>query len=149
MASVAERKFMEELMLLLNKPITVHMTSGKVYTGVLSGAEASTLSLCLTNARDESGTPMHKLFLNGQTISQIFTTERPFDLAALAERLEKVFPRMVNVMDEAGVIVVMGKIRISEKGILEGSGPAAERVQKVYDEFMREKKGSPQVNLSH
>jgi hypothetical protein len=32
----------------------------------------------------------------------------------------------------------MEKIRVTEKGIIEGSGPAAERVQKVYDEFMKD-----------
>jgi hypothetical protein len=46
---------------------------------------------------------------------------------------------MVKTVEEAGVIVVMDKIRITEKGIIEGSGPAAERVQRVYDEFMKER----------
>jgi hypothetical protein len=44
---------------------------------------------------------------------------------------------MVKLSEGAGVIVVMDRIRVSEKGILEGTGPAAERVQKVYDEFIR------------
>jgi hypothetical protein len=42
-------------------------------------------------------------------------------------------------MDDAGVILVMDRIRVNEKGIIEGSGPAAERVQRVFDEFIREK----------
>ena len=46
---------------------------------------------------------------------------------------------MVRVMDDAGVIVVMDRIRVNERGIIEGTGPAAERVQRVFDEFMREK----------
>jgi hypothetical protein len=33
----------------------------------------------------------------------------------------------------------MDRIRVNEKGIIEGSGPAAERVQRVFDEFIREK----------
>jgi hypothetical protein len=33
----------------------------------------------------------------------------------------------------------MDRIRVNEKGIIEGAGPAAERVQRVFDEFMREK----------
>ena len=45
---------------------------------------------------------------------------------------------MVKVSEGVGIIVVMDRIRVSEKGILEGTGPAAERVQKVYDEFLRE-----------
>ncbi|MGC8962021.1 MAG: Lsm family RNA-binding protein [Candidatus Bathyarchaeia archaeon] len=31
-------------------------------------------------------------------------------------------------------------MRVSESGILEGSGPAAERVRKVYEEFFKEHK---------
>jgi hypothetical protein len=48
---------------------------------------------------------------------------------------------MVNLYEEAGVIVVMDRIRVTEKGIAEGSGPAAERVKKVFDEFMKEQMG--------
>ena len=139
MASVAERKFMEELAILLQKTVTVQTSSGKSYTGILSGVDANTMNICLSNARDETGQPIHKLFLNGQTVLQILSVEKPFDLRSLAERLERVFPRMVKTIEEAGVIVVMDKIRITEKGIIEGSGPAAERVQKVYDEFMKER----------
>lgn len=87
---------------------------------------------------------MHKVFLNGKEIMQISSFEKPFDLQSLGDRLERVFPRMVRVMEDAGVIVVMDRIRVSEKGIIEGSGPAAERVQKVYEEFIREK-GRPQA----
>ena len=139
MASVAERKFMEELSILLQKNVTVQTASGKSYTGILSGVDANTMNICLSDARDETGQPIHKLFLNGQTVLQILSIEKPFDLRSLAERLERVFPRMVKTIEEAGVIVVMDKIRITEKGIVEGSGPAAERVQKVYDEFMKER----------
>ena len=68
----------------------------------------------------------------------MYSMEKPFDLQSLADRLERVFPRMVRVVEGAGVILIMDKIRLSEKGIIEGSGPAAERVQKVYEEFMKE-----------
>jgi small nuclear ribonucleoprotein (snRNP)-like protein len=129
---------MEELSLLLQKSVTVKTGSGKTYSGTLSGVDTRTMSLCLSEAKDETGVVVPKLFLMGGSISEILGVEKPFDLRSLAERLERVFPRMVKVVDEAGVIVVMEKIRLTEKGILEGSGPAAERVQKVYDEFMKE-----------
>ena len=111
MASVAERKFMEELSILLQKNVTVQTASGKSYTGILSGVDANTMNICLSDARDETGQPIHKLFLNGQTVLQILSIEKPFDLRSLAERLERVFPRMVKTIEEAGVIVVMDKIR--------------------------------------
>jgi hypothetical protein len=65
--------------------------------------------------------------------------EKSFDLQALADRLERVFPNLVRVVQEAGIIVVMDKIRVSEKGLVEGSGPAAERVKKVFGEFVKER----------
>lgn len=128
---------MEEITVLLQKVVTISTSSGKSYTGVLSGVDSHTLNICLTEAKDESGRLFHKLFLNGTGVAQIFSSEKPFDLQALAGRLERVFPRMVKTSEGAGVIVVMDRIRVSEKGIMEGSGPAAERVQKVYDEFIR------------
>lgn len=129
---------MEEITSLLQKAVAVSTTDGKNYTGILSGVDSHTLNICLTDAKDESGKLLHKLFLNGSKVAQIFSSEKPFNLQALADRLDRVFPRMVKVSEGAGVIVVMDRIRVSEKGILEGAGPAAERVQKVYDEFIRE-----------
>jgi small nuclear ribonucleoprotein (snRNP)-like protein len=129
---------MEEITSLLQKAVAVSTTDGKNYTGILSGVDSHTLNICLTDAKDESGKLLHKLFLNGGKVAQIFSSEKPFNLQALADRLDRVFPRMVKVSEGAGVIVVMDRIRVSEKGILEGAGPAAERVQKVYDEFIRE-----------
>jgi small nuclear ribonucleoprotein (snRNP)-like protein len=138
LSSVADRKFSEELALLLQKSIVVETNSGKRYTGILSGVDTDTLTLCISDCTDESGKTVHKLFITGRSIAQMYSVERPFALQALADRLERVFPRMVRVVEGAGVIVVMDKIRLSEKGLIEGSGPAAERVQKVYEEFMKE-----------
>ena len=70
----------------------------------------------------------------------ISSAEKPFDLKALANRLEKVFPTMVKLYDDKGFIWVMDKVKLTEKGVVEGSGPAADRVQKVYDTFMSEVK---------
>lgn len=137
MSSLPDRRFLEEITGLLQKVITVSTSEGKNYTGVLSGVDSHSFNLCLTDAKDESGRLVHKLFLNGSKVVQIFSSEKPFNLQALADRLERVFPRMVKLSEGAGIIVVMDRIRVSEKGIVEGTGPAAERVQKVYDEFIR------------
>jgi len=137
MSAVADRRFMEEIAGLLQKGVTVSTSNGKNYTGILSGVDSHSLNVCLSAAKDETGKVYHKLFLSGSSVTQIFSSEKPFDLQALADRLDRVFPRMVKVSEGAGIIVVMDRIRVSEKGILEGSGPAAERVQKVYEEFIR------------
>lgn len=138
MSTIAARKFFEELNALLQKKVNITTTTGKIYVGNLVGYDPETMSLCLADAKDESGNLLGRLFINGNIIIQIYTAEKLFDLQALADRLEKVFPTMVKRYPEASVIVVMDKIRVSEKGIMEGKGPAAERVQKVYDEFVKE-----------
>jgi len=137
MSSLPDRRFMEEIGGLLQKVVTVSTTDGKSYTGVLVGLDSHSLNVFLSEVKDESGHVVHRLLINGGRVSQIFSSEKPFNLQALADRLERVFPRMVKVSEGAGIIVVMDRIRVSEKGILEGTGPAAERVQKVYDEFIR------------
>ncbi len=136
--SVAQRKFFGEVAALIDKSVTVTTTNGKEYSGTLKGINPETLSLCLAEAKDKKGRTIHRAFLNGTVIAQIFAVEKPFDLKALAERLEKVFPRLIRLYEDKGFIWVMDKIKITENGIVEGKGPAAERVQKVYDQFLSE-----------
>ena len=136
--SVAQRKFFGEVSALLDKSVVVATVDGKSYSGTLIGINPDTLSLCLADARDEKGRTIHRVFLNGSVVAQIFAVERPFDLKALAERLEKVFPTLVRLYEDKGFIWVMDKIKVTENGVVEGTGPAAERVQKVYDQFLSE-----------
>jgi len=139
--SVAQRKYFTEVSALADKNVIVMTTSGKKFTGILTGINPDNLSLCLSEAKDDEGRILHRVFLNGNIVAQIFAVEKPFDLKALAERLEKVFPTMVRLYEDKGFIWVMDKVKLTEKGVVEGSGPAAERVQKVYDLFMGEVKG--------
>ena len=125
--------------MLVQKNIKVTTSTGNTYFGILSGVNSQTFNLCLNKAKDDSGNEIFKLFIPGRIIEKIESVDEPFDLQSLADRLERLFPRMVKIYEDAGVIVVMDKIRVSEKGIIEGSGPAAERVQRVYDEFIRDK----------
>ncbi|MDH5450145.1 MAG: Lsm family RNA-binding protein [Candidatus Bathyarchaeota archaeon] len=137
--SVAQRKFFGELAALLDKAVMVITNDKKEYTGTLIGIVPDTLNLCLADAKDEKRNILHRLFLNGNAVAKIFAIEKPFNLSALAERLEKVFPTMVRSYEDKGFIWVMDKVKVTEKGVVEGTGPAAERVQKVYDQFISEK----------
>lgn len=139
--SVAQRKFFGEIGILQDRLVIVVTTNGKSYTGSLVGINPDTLSLCLAEAKDEKGQAIHRVVLNGNVVAQILAIEKPFDLKALSERLEKVFPTMVKLYEDKGFIWVMDKIKVTEKGVVEGTGPAAERVQKVYDQFVSEAKG--------
>lgn len=138
--SVAERKFFGEVSALVDKPVRVLTTNGKSFDGTLLGVNPDTLSLCLSEARNEKGVVMHRIVLNGSVVAEVFAIEKPFDLRALADRLEKVFPRFVKLYEDQGFIMVMEKIKVTEKGVETSSGPAAERVQKVYDQFLSEMK---------
>jgi len=139
MADVGRRMFFEELSRILGQTVTVELTDNRIFIGEFEGFNPASMSICLTNTKNEEGNEIPLLFLNGNLVSKIYITEKPFDLAGLAARIEKVFPRMVKVYDNIGVIVVMDRIRVNANGILEGSGPAAQRVKKVYDEFMKGK----------
>jgi small nuclear ribonucleoprotein (snRNP)-like protein len=138
MAAVASRKFFEELGQLMEKAVRVEGTDGKVFDGVLMGYDSNSLSVCLGDVAGEQGTKIHRMFIYGQTISRVSASERPFNLAGLAERLERVFPNMIRIYHDAGVILVMDKIRVNESGVVEGSGPAADRVRDIYQRFINE-----------
>jgi len=138
---VAQRKFFTEVGALIDKVVMVVTMDGKSYTGSLVGINPDNLSLCLAEAKDEKGNVIHRVFLNGNVVAQILAIEKPFNLKALAERLEKVFPTLVKLYEDKGFIWVMDKVKVTEKGVIEGAGPAAERVQKVYDQFRSEAKG--------
>ena len=66
--------------------------------------------------------------------------EKPFDFKALAERLSRIFPGLVKIREDVGAIIVMDKIKVTQAGIEEGSGLAADRVKAIYDEFTKESK---------
>jgi small nuclear ribonucleoprotein (snRNP)-like protein len=141
LSEAAKRKFLIEISALVDKHVIVTTTAGKTFTGTMLGISPDNMSLTLSEAKDEEGRVLHRVFLNGNVVAQILSVEKPFDLRALADRLEKVFPTMVKLYEDKGFIWVMDKVKVTEKGVVEGSGPAAERVEKVYTSFMSEFKG--------
>jgi small nuclear ribonucleoprotein (snRNP)-like protein len=136
--SVAQRKYFTEVAALAEKNVAVTTTTGRTFVGTLIGINPDNLSLAIADARDETGKIMHRMFINGGIVAQISTADKPFDLKALAGRLEKVFPTMVKLYEDKGFIWVMDKVKLTDHGIAEGSGPAAERVQRVYEQFIAE-----------
>jgi len=140
--SAAERRFFAEISSLLDKRITVTTRDGKKLTGVLLGVHLNSLSLCLGDVKDESGNLIHRLILTGGNLAQIQVIEKPFDLKGLAERLEKVFPTLVRLYEDKGFIIVANKVKVTEEGVVEGTGSLAEKVQHIYEQFVRETKGS-------
>ena len=139
--STAERRFVIEVSSLVDKTVSVVTVDGKTYTGTLVGINPESLSLCLSDVKDQKGQTIPKIILSGSRVAEILSTEKPFDLRGLAERLERVFPRMVKLYEKEGFIWVMDRIKVTQEGVVEGTGPAAERAQRVYEQFVRETKG--------
>ena len=77
---MAQRKFFGEIGTLLDKLVMVVTMNGKSYTGTLVGISPDTLSLCLSEAKDEKGHVINRVVLNGSVVSQILAIEKPFDL---------------------------------------------------------------------
>ncbi len=139
--SVAERRYVNEVVSLVDRNIIVVTTDNKKYSGTLLGVNPENLSLVLGNVKDPEGNAIPKIVISGGLVAQILSIEKTFDLAGLAERLERVFPRMVKLYEKEGFIWIMDRVKVTEHGVIEGSGPAAERVQKVYTQFVSEAKG--------
>lgn len=127
-----------ELATLIGRQVTVTTTSQDEYRGMLLAASPDNLTVSLGDVQDSSGKRFYRVVLNGGIVAKIVVEKVLVDLRRLAERIERVFPKMVRLNEEAGVIIVMEKIRVDESGVIEGSGPAAERVGAIYREFVHE-----------
>lgn len=138
MAAVTGRKFFEELGQLVGKPVVIEDSQGNSYEGNLLGFDSQSMSVALGEVKGTKGTKYHRLVLTGNVIAKIMATDTPFNLTGLKERLERVFPNMVQYVPEAGVLIVMSKIRLNETGVIEGTGPSASRVQDIYNRFIQE-----------
>ena|SRR5271157_4502053 len=137
MSSMVFRRFGEELASFVGKPVLVETKDTKQYSGHLAAIDER-LNLVLDNVVG-AGEGVFKLVLNGDTVKEIKLVAKPFDLKGLAERLSRVFPGLVAERDDIGVIMVMEKVKVTEKGV-EGVGIAAERVKAIFDEYVRETK---------
>jgi len=139
--SMAQRRFNSEVAALIDTTVTVVTVDNKTYTGTLIGVNPENLNLVIANAENSESRVFPRIVISGNTVAQILSTQKAFDLRGLAERLERVFPRMVKLYEKEGFIWVMDRVKVTEKGVVEGSGPAAERVQRVYSQFLREMQG--------
>ncbi|HXG07791.1 MAG TPA: Lsm family RNA-binding protein [Nitrososphaera sp.] len=136
MAAVVTRKFGEETLQFLGKKVSVETSDNRIYNATLAGIDDK-LDIVLDNVEGQGIT---KMIINGAFVKEIKLMEKPFDFKALAERLSRVFPGLVKVREDVGAIIVMDKIKVTQSGVEEGSGLAADRVRAIFEEFMRETK---------
>jgi len=129
--------FNKELADLKGKYITVVTTTEKNFNGLLKAWNPDTFDLCLSNV-NEGKNSYFKVFLRGPIISEILISEQPFDLRGLASELQErlnLLEADVKVYDDARMIQVLNKVKVTEKGV-EGTGPVADRVRVVFEQFM-------------
>lgn len=138
MSAAASKRFAEEFAVMLDKLIRVTTSSGQSFEGKLAAYSPTDYGMWLSEARDSEGTAHLKLFISGGVVSTIELLEEGLDLEKLAERINRLFPNMVKYVKEANTVVVMDRIRVTADGVVEGAGPAAEKVQKIYEEFVSE-----------
>ncbi|MDI6814373.1 MAG: Lsm family RNA-binding protein [Desulfitobacteriaceae bacterium] len=139
-STAAGRRFTGELNGFLDKNVRAITVRGTAYDGKLVGFEPASMSLCLENA-SVGKEKYSRVILRGEAVSEILLKEEPFDMKGLSERLSKLFPNMVKYYEEAGFITVMEKIRVTAEGV-EGTGPMADRVKKVYSQYISEQSGA-------
>jgi len=134
MSALTIRKFYEEILQFVGKKVLIETSYDKNYSGTLSAIDER-LDTVLENVE---GHGILRIIINGSFVKEIKLLEKPFDLKGLADRLSRVFPGLVKIRDDVKAIIVMDKIKVTEYGIEEGSGLAADRVKSIYEEFMRE-----------
>lgn len=65
--------------------------------------------------------------------------QEQIDLKELAIRLDRTFPNLVTLSDSTNTITVMGRVKVTQEGVAEGSGPVADRVKTIFEEYVRDK----------
>jgi small nuclear ribonucleoprotein (snRNP)-like protein len=130
------KRFKEQVSELIGKRVIVETSEGRTFEGDLAGIDEN-LSVILDNI---SGTTenVFKIVLNGEFLKELRLLEKPFDLRGLAERLNRIFPGLVKIREDIRSIIVMDKIKVTEQGVVEGTGLATERVKLIYEEFIKE-----------
>jgi len=136
--TTAEGRFFTETAALEGSKVIVTTLNGKIFTGTLIGINPDNMSLILGDAKERSGETAGRLLLIGSTIAQISASGKFFDLNELAQRLEKVFPRMVKTYESQGFIMVMDKVKVSRSGVEGDNTTALTRVKSIYDRYMSE-----------
>ncbi|WFO75611.1 Lsm family RNA-binding protein [Desulfurococcaceae archaeon MEX13E-LK6-19] len=143
----ATRRLISELLLMLDKKVTVVLTNGKKYEGILIGFDHPSINIMLASASDTTGKKYPKILIKGESISEIMITEEPlFDPNEFAEYLVKELhlrQDAVKVVPEAGAVIVYGRIKVTEKGV-EGTGAMAQTIYEVYQRYIDMRKSKLQ-----
>lgn len=138
----ASKRLYSELNTLLDKQVFLKLRTGKSIKGLLYGFDEK-LNVMLKNAVDEDGTTYPMMLVYAETISSIASTESPLfnpeEFARIVVSKLNIREADVKAYPEAGVLVILNSIRVSDKGV-EGSGPLAHKIYGLFTEYLESKK---------
>ncbi len=129
------RQYNTELGLLVDKVVKVYLDKDKFFVGQLKGVSVDS-NLILINAKSEKNKLYPKLFIRCTYYNFISLEDEPFPMKALADRIATIFSKgHVNYIEDQNVISILnGKIIVDEEEV-RGTGPSAERVKKIFEQF--------------
>ncbi|MFX0073156.1 MAG: Lsm family RNA-binding protein [Candidatus Hermodarchaeota archaeon] len=130
------RQYNTELGLLIDKIVKVYLDEDKFFVGQLKGISDDS-NLILVNVKNEKNKTFPKVLIRSSYFNFMTLEEEPFPMQALADRIATIFSKgHVDFKEEQNVISILnGKIIVDENGV-RGTGPSAERVKKIYDQFI-------------
>jgi len=129
------REYNSELQKFIDRIVKVYIDKERFFVGTLKGISQEA-NLILSDVRNEKNKSFPQVLINNSYYSYVTVEEEPFPMEALAERISKIFSKgHVQYIDDQNIISILGgKIIVDENGV-RGSGPSAERVKKIYDQF--------------
>ena len=137
------RQYNTELGLLIDKIVKVYLDKDKFFVGQLKGVSEDS-NLILLNAKNEKKISFPKLFIRSNFYNFVSLEDEPFPMKALADRIATIFSKgHVNYIADQNIISILnGKIIVDENDV-RGSGPSAERVKKIFDQFKMDLESPP------
>jgi len=129
------RLFNTEIQGLLDKIVKVYLEDDKFFVGQLKSISEDG-NLILNNAKNEKNKTFPKILIRNNYYNFVTLEEEPFPMQALADRIAKIFSKgHVDFKEDQNIISILnGKIIVDEEGV-RGSGPSAERVKTIFEQF--------------
>jgi small nuclear ribonucleoprotein (snRNP)-like protein len=138
------RQYNTELGMLIDKIVKVYLDNDQFFVGQLKGVSEDS-NLILVNAKNEKNKIFPKLFIRSAFYNYVSLEDEPFPMIALADRIATIFSKgHVNYIEDQNIISILnGKIIVDENEV-RGTGPSAERVKKIFEQFKMDLESPPE-----
>jgi small nuclear ribonucleoprotein (snRNP)-like protein len=138
------RQYNTELATLVERTVKVYVKDDKFFVGQLKGVSEDS-DLILINAKNEKSKIFPKIMIKSSYYNFISLEEEPFPMQALADRISMIFSKghVDYKVDQNIISILNGKIIVDENGV-RGSGPSADRVRKIFEQFKMDLESPPE-----